>query len=240
MHLRLERASLAVALAAALCAPATAQAAPKKADHTILHLSETATRNLVRDRLRIALRVEQRGADPEALQSAINQKMAAALKEAKAVKPVEVETGFYRVDEERPKNGPAAWHGSQALILTGTDSAAMLKLAGKLQSDGLVMSSLAYELSPEAVRGAQTDLTDEALAALRRRAAAIAKRLDLSMLRYRDLRVGVAESGPPPIRYGGLQAAATAAPVAAPGEATVRVKITADVILGPPTPHDKP
>lgn len=236
----MRRAWLGVALAAGLCVPGPAHAARKRADHTILHLSQTAERNLVRDRLRIAMRVEERGADPVGLQSAINARMAAALKQARAVKPVAVETGYYRVDEERPKDRPAVWHGSQSLILTGTDAAAMLKLAGELQSEGLLMSSLAYELSPKALRGAESDLTDEALAGLGHRAAAIARRLHLSVLRYRELKVGNAESGPRPIRYGAVRAAGMAAPVAAPGEATVRVTITADVILGPAASREKP
>lgn len=229
-----------LALAAVLCSPAAAQAARAEKDHTILHLTQTTERNVVRDRLRIALRVEQRGADPETVQSAMNARMAAALKQAHRLKSAEVETGFYRVDEERRKQAPVEWHGSQSLILTGTDATAMLKLTGRLQSDGLLMSSLAYEISPEAVRGAETDLTDEALAGLHRRAAAIAGRLHLSVLRYRDLRVGNAESGPPPIRYRALQAAAMVAPVAAPSEATIRVTITADVILGPPARPGRP
>lgn len=230
-------AGLALAAALALAGPAPAQAAQKE-PHTILHLTQSAERNVVRDRLRIELRIEKSGLNPEGVQSAINTRMAAALEAARQVKAVEVETGVYRVGEERPKQGAVEWHGSQSLILTGTDASAMLTLAGKLQSDGLVMSSLAYEISREAVRGAETDLTDEALAGLHRRTAAIADRLHLSVLRYRDLKVGNAESGPPPIRYGALQAAAMAAPVAAPGEATIRVTITADVILGPPTPSE--
>ena len=55
------------------------------------------------------------------------------------------------------------------------------------------MSSLGYTVSPETVRGAEEDSTAEALAALDRRAAAIAERLHLSVRGYRDLKVGNAD-----------------------------------------------
>ena len=142
----------------------------------MLHLSQTAERKVVRDLLRIELRAEETGADPLALQSAINRRMAAALDRAHQVQGVEVETGTYAVNEEQPQNGPSRWRGSQSVILTGKNADAVLKLAGTLQSDGLLMSSLGYEVSPETVRGAEKDLTAEALAGLDHRAASIAER----------------------------------------------------------------
>ena len=97
------------------------------------------------------------------------------------------------------------------------------------------MSSIAYEASPETVRGAEEDLTAEALAALDRRAASIADRMHLAVLRYRDLRVGNAETGGRPApRFAAM--AAMAAPVAEPGEATIRVTIEAELLLGPRQP----
>jgi uncharacterized protein len=197
---------------------------------TVLHLSQTAERMVLRDLLRIDLRVEETGADPLAVQSSINRRMAAALDRAHQVQGVRIETGSYGVGEERPQSGPSRWRGSQSLILRSTAADAALKLAGALQSDGLLMSSVAYETSPETVRGAEEDLTAEALAALDRRAGSIADRMHLAVLRYRDLHVGNAETeGRPVPRFA---AAAMAAPVAEPGEATIRVTIEAELVLG--------
>jgi predicted secreted protein len=120
------------------------------------------------------------------------------------------------------------------VILTGKDAASMVKLAGGLQSDGLSTSSLAYEVSPETVRGAEEDLTAEALAALDHRAASIAGYMHLTVLRYRDLRVGNAETGGRPVPR--FAAMAAAAPVAEPGEAMVRVTIEAELLLAPQRP----
>ena len=223
---------LAQAVAIALCAapPALAQDADRQT--TVLHLSQTAERTVMRDLLRIELRVEETGADARSVQTAINRRMAAALDRAHQVQGVRVETGSYNVGEERPQNGPARWRGSQSVILTGKDADSMLKLAGALQSDGLSTTSLGYEVSPETVRGAEEDLTAEALAALDHRAASIAGFMHLAILRFRDLHVGNAETGGRPVPR--FAAMAAAAPVAEPGEAVVRVAVDAELILVPP------
>jgi uncharacterized protein len=217
-----------------LCAAGAALAQPAEQQLTVLHLSQTAERSMLRDLLRIDLRVEETGADPLTIQSSINRRMATALDRAHQVQGVQVETGSYGVSEERPQSGPSRWRGSQSLILRSKAADAALKLAGALQSDGLLMSSMAYEASPEIVRGAEEDLTAEGLAALDRRAASIAGHMHLAVLRYRDLRVGNAETEGRPIPR--FAAAAMAAPVAEPGEATIRVTIEAELLLGAPRP----
>ena len=217
------------------CAAGGTLAQPADQQMTVLHLSQTAERSVLRDLLRIDLRVEETGTDPLTIQSAINRRMAAALDRAHQVQGVRIETGSYGVGEERPQSGPSRWRGSQSLTLRSKAADAALKLAGALQSDGLLMSSMAYEASPETVRGAEEDLTAEALAALDRRAASIADRMHLAVLRYRDLHVGNAETeGRPVPRF--ATAAMAAAPVAEPGEATIRVTIEAELVLGAPRP----
>jgi predicted secreted protein len=210
-------------------APVLAQDADRQT--TVLHLSQTAERSVMRDLLRVELRVEETAADARSVQTAINRRMAAALDRARQVQGVRVETGSYNVGEERPQNGPARWRGSQSLSLIGKDADATLKLAGALQSDGLSTTSLAYEVSPETVRGAEEDLTAQALAALDHRAASIAGYTHLAVLRYRDLRVGNAETGGRPMPR--MAAMATAAPVAEPGEAVIRVTVEAELLLSP-------
>jgi predicted secreted protein len=223
-----------LAIGLSLCAAGTALAQPAEQQMTVLHLSQTAERSVLRDLLRIDLRVEETGADPLTIQSSINRRMATALDRAHQVQGVQVETGSYGVSEERPQSGPSHWRGSQSLILRSKVADAALKLAGALQSDGLLMSSMAYEASPEIVRGAEEDLTAEGLAALDRRAASIAGHMHLAVLRYRDLRVGNAETEGRPIPR--FAAAAMAAPVAEPGEATIRVTIEAQLLLGAARP----
>ena len=230
------RAGSLFAIGFVLCATSSTLAQPAdQQTTTVLHLSQTAERNMLRDLLRIDLRVEEAGADPLTIQSAINRRMAAALDRAHQVQGVRVETSSYSVGEERPQSGPSRWRGTQSLVLRSRAADAALKLAGALQSDGLLMSSMAYEASPETVRGAEEDLTGEALAVLDRRAASIADRMHLGVLRYRDLHVGNAETeGRPVPRF--AAAAMAAPPVAEPGEAAIRVTIEAELLLGAQRP----
>lgn len=223
-----------LALGLGLCTEpaAIAQDADRRA--TVLHLSQTAERTVMRDLLRIELRVEEVGPDARSVQNAINRRMAAALDRVHQVQGVRLETGAYNVGEEHPQNSGVRWRGSQAIALTGRDADSMLKLAGTLQSDGLSTSALGYEISPETIRGAEEDLTVEALAALDHRAVSIAGNMQLAVLRYRDLRVGNAETGGRPLpRFGAM---AMAAPVAEPGEAVIRVTVEAELLLVPPRP----
>jgi predicted secreted protein len=220
---------LALMLITPMSAAQTAEPAP-----TVLHLTQTAERKVVRDLLRAELHVEETGADPLVLQDAVNRRMSSALQRAHQVQGVVDETGSYQVSEEQQQNGPHRWRASQSLTLSGKAADALLKLAGALQSDGLLMSSMAFEVSPETVRGAEEDLTAEALAGLAQRASAIADRIHLSVVRYQDVRVGNAETGGQPMPR--FAAMAMAAPVAQPGEAVIRVTVSADLVLGPPRP----
>ena len=113
----------------------------------------------------------------------------------------------YRVPLSRQEEFERAWSDAEAALRGASEC-------------------LAYEVSPEVVRGAEEDLTAEALAALDRRAASIAGRTHLTVLRYRDLRVGNAETGGRPMpRFAAMMP--TMAPVAEPGEGLIRVTIEA-------------
>ncbi len=200
----------------------------------VLHLTQTVERKVTPDLLRIELRVEETGADAVAVQAAINRKMTRALDRARHVLGVQARYRFLWRRRGAAGAWPSHWRGSQSLSLTGKAPDAMLKLAGALQADGLLMSSIGYQVSPEILRGTQEDLTAEALAGLAARAASIAERMHLAVLGYRDLRVGNAESGDglrPMLRM--AAPAAMPAPVAAPGETTIRLSVEAELLLGP-------
>lgn len=224
----MQRWLLAPVLVLALAGPALADPpAP-----TVLHLVQTAKKKLARDVLHVELRAEKTGADAQTVEATINAAMAKALDQAKQAAGIEVETGSYSVYHVESQS---QWSGSQSLFLGGADSGAVLKLAGALQAQGLVMSNMGYEASHGVLRGAEDELTNEALAALDKRAASVAQQLHLSVLGYRDLTVGNAQTaGQPMPRFGPMEARAAPmpAPVAAPGEATVSVTVNADILLG--------
>ena len=204
-------------------------------DNTVLHLSETATREVRQDRLTIEMRADVSGPDAGRVQATINRRMAAALERAKAAPAVRTETRGYWVQRERPANAPARWHGVQTAALIGTDTAAVLKLAGELQQGGLVMSRLTYDVAPDTMRAAEDDLTTAALQRLKERVDHVARDMGLVLRSFRDLRVGNVAGNQPPPRplFMGARAEAAAAPppAAEPGETTLTVTASADVVL---------
>jgi predicted secreted protein len=224
-----------------LLIPALLAVSPAYADQTdvgaptVLHLTQSAERRITRDLLHVDMRAEGKGADPKAVEAGINRLMAKALAEAKQVPGIEVSNGGYNVYRDASSS---EWTGSQSLFLGGTDSGALLSLAGTLQAGGMVMSNLGYEVAPATVRGAESVLTVEALSGLGQRAAAIAQQLHVSVLGYRNLTVGNAETsgGPMPRFAATATASPMSAPVAAPGEGTVRVTVSADILLGTKKP----
>jgi uncharacterized protein len=233
----MQRWLLAPVLVLAAAGPALAEPPPSSNGPTVLHLTQTAEKKLTRDVLHVELRAEKTGGDAQTVQSAINQIMAKALDQAKQAQGIEVETGSYSVNHIETQS---EWSGNQSLYLSGGDSGAVLKLAGALQGQGLVMSTMGYEASRKVLRGAEDALTSEALAGLAARAAAIAQDLHLSVLGYRNLDVGNAQTqGAPMPRFAAMATGAAAGmplPVAAPGEATVSVIVNADILLGQKQP----
>lgn len=225
------RPSPALALLAALASPALAAEPPGDAG-TLLHLSEQAARPVVRDELRAVLRVEATDSDAARLQAEINRRMDDAVARAKRVAGVTVFTTGYAAYQQPQKDRPPQWHGSAGLTLTAHDAAALLTLVGELQQNGLLMSNLGYELTPEAARSVEEALTAEALTRLRQRAERVAADLGLAVIRLRDVQVGNAV-GASPVPRVFAAAAAAPPPAAEPGAAEVAVSVNAEVELGP-------
>jgi predicted secreted protein len=214
---------------------AQAPAAAGDDDSTLLHLNQTATRDVAQDRLTVEIRVDVSGGDAASVQAAVNRRMATALERAKAAASVRTETRGYWVQQERPPNAPARWHGVETLALIGTDTAAVLKLAGALQQDGLVMSRLSYDVAPDTAKAIEDELTTTALQRLKERVDRIAKDMGLVVRSFKALRVGNVSGNAPPqpflMRTAAPAAAAAPPPAAQPGETTLEVSVDADVVL---------
>ena len=204
-------------------------------DKVVLQLGESAERVVTQDRIRAHLRVELGGTDPRALQGQVNQKMAAALDKAKAVPAVKAETQGYFVYEDKTMKRGQRWWGSQSLTLTSFESAALLTLVGQLQEDGLLIQGLGYELAPETRRRIERELVPDAIQRIKDTAATVAKSLDLPKVEIVKVRLGETQAPPIP-RFGApmmamAERAQIAPPVAEPGEATVMIRIEAEVAL---------
>jgi len=89
-----------------LCTSALAFAQDTEQRMTVLHLNQTAERTVIRDLLRIELRVEETGADARSVQAEINRRMAAA-------------RGKRKVCESRPAPTMSAKSGHRTPRRTG-------------------------------------------------------------------------------------------------------------------------
>ena len=211
-------------------------ALPALAD-TSIHLDQQAQKVVPRDRLQADLRVEASGPDSRAVQDEVNRHMATALAKARKNGALTVQSGGYGVYRDQPQKGvPEVWHASQSLTLVSKDFDAVLKLSGELQNDGLVMSALRFSLAPEALRAAQSDLTAQALSALRDRAGEVAADLGMSVAQYKDIVVGNAAEGYEsrrPVMFAKAASAplAVAPPEAEAGESTITLSVQAEVVL---------
>lgn len=225
--------ALLAAAAPARAQPTGAGAAYGDPGDTVLHLSETATRQVPQDRLTIELRADVTGPDAARVQATVNRRMATALERAKDAPTVRTETRGYWVRQERPVNVAPRWRGVETIALVGTDTAAVLKLAGTLQQAGLVMSQLTYDVAPETMKAAEDELTTAALQRLKDRVDHVAKDMGLVLRNFRELHVGNVGGNPPPPRpflMGAMAKEVTPAP-AEPGETTLTVTASADVVL---------
>jgi uncharacterized protein len=202
------------------------------ADATLLMLSQRAEKAVPRDRLTAELRTEATGADPAKLQAGINRTMTAALARAKEVPGVAVETTSYTVYQRRTGE-TLRWQASQGLRLSSRDFGALLGLAGALQARGLVLADLTPSVAPESVARVEDELTNEALARLKRRADAIAAALGQKVERFRELRVGNATTGGMVRPMAVLRSAAAPPPVVEAGDATVSLSVDATIALVP-------
>lgn len=208
---------------------------PAMAD-TTLHLDQQAQKVVPRDRLQAELRVEASGPDSRAVQDEVNRRMGSALAKARKSGALTVQSGGYSVYREQPPKGPEVWHANQSLGFTSKDFDAVLKLSGELQSDGLVMSNLRFYLAPETLRAAQSELTAQALSALRDRANEIAADLGMSVAQYKDVTAGNATEGFEGRRPMMMAKALSAPPAMAPpeaegGDSTITLSVQAEVVL---------
>jgi len=215
-------------------------AAPALADEparTKLVLSATATREVEQDTLVGVLSAHAEAASARAAQATVNRMMTAAVETARAVASVRAASGGYRVHQQYDKDGrPGAWVADQDLRLTSREAAPLLELVGTLQADGLNVNGLSYQLSAEARRALEDELTVEAIQTLRSRADRVATSMGMRVLAITTLQVGEAPGQPPirPMFRATLaEAAPSPPPVALPDLETVSASVSAELVLVP-------
>lgn len=232
------RNSFAILVAAAFIAgSAAARAADAPvAPQGVVNLSASATTEVPRDMMTVTLSATRDGSDAAAVQVALKQALDAGLAEAKrAARPgqVEVQTGnFALFPRYNKQNTISGWQGNAELIVEGRDMQAIAALAGRIQS--MTIARVEYGLSRELRAKTEAELTAQAIANYRARAADAAKQFGYAGYTLREVSIDSGESRPPipAPRMRAMAAAASdeALPVEA-GKSTVSVSVSGSVQL---------
>lgn len=229
------RLRLAAALIAALLAagPAIAHDAPEP--QGVVLLSSSASVEVTKDLLTVALGTSREGPDAASVQSQLKQALDAALAEARKVaKPgqLEVQTGNFSLFPRHDRNGRiTGWQGSTELIVEGRDLAAIGALTGRITT--LTITRVMQGLSREARERVEAEVAAQAIARFRAKAADYAKAFGYAGYAIREVNVGAADGfAPVPVVRAAMamKAADEALPVEA-GQATVVVSVNGSVQL---------
>jgi predicted secreted protein len=208
----------------------------------LLNLNATEQEEVDQDTLNINLQFSVQGRDRIQLQNEVNEalrKTIALLEADGRVKFSTTQYQVYTIEAGRPSRTDVenpVWLAQQGISLASIDSAAVLELTGQLQALGLTVSAQYYSLSAARYEEVAARLLDAALIKLQQRADTAAG----SLGKNRAELVEVSLDGSPNFAYlekGMVMAmrgaADMATPVAAPGETTVSMSVSARAVLYP-------
>jgi predicted secreted protein len=172
----------------------------------VLNISSSASVEVTKDVLAVAFSVTREGADAQAVQSGLKQALDAALAEARKIaKPgqVEVQTGNFSLYPRytNPTKGGqpviSGWQGSAELLVQGKDITPIAQLSGRIQT--MTIARVGYSLSREAREKVETDLTAQAIARWRAKAALMAQQFGYSGYSVREVNVATNDAQRPPM-----------------------------------------
>jgi len=224
----------ALALSVALAAP-LAWSADTPPPQGVVSLSSSATLEVTRDLLSVTFNTTREGAEAATVQSQLKQALDAALAEArKAAKPgqVDVQTGNFTISPRYTNKGvPSGWQGSAELVVEGRDMQAIGQLSGRITT--LTINRVGYAISRELREKSESEVSAQAIARYRAKAADYAKQFGYSGYAIREVNVSSNEQQPIQ-RPMMMQAKAMSAPSedalpVEPGKGTVTVNVNGTV-----------
>lgn len=214
---------------------ARAQPSPYESPaHPVVTVTASASRDVTNDRMTAVLRAEADDMDASRAANQVNQRMARALAHAKAQAGVEARTAGYSSYQVSEPNKPARWRVSQSLSLESSDFVALSALVSKLQGDDrLLLSGVAFDVSPQARRTVENELTVDAIRRWQERAQIAARAFGAEHYRAGRVTVQTNELGrPQPMFKAGVAASASVAPISVEGGTSeVTVAVSGEAIL---------
>jgi predicted secreted protein len=202
----------------------------------ILTVTASAETQIANDRMQALLRAEAESDDPGQAASQVNARMAHALTRARQASGIEVSTGGYSSYQVGDKDH-LRWRVTQSMTLQGKDFAALTRLASALQSDdGLLLSGLAFSVSPAARRATENALFGQAIRAWQARAELAAQAFGKQAWRPGRVNIQTEDQGrPQPMLRAQTFGAAASSPVSVEGGSSdLAVVVCGEVILAPP------
>ena len=224
---------LGVAFCAALLG-GRAAAAETPPPQGVVSLSASASVEVVRDLLTVTLSTTREGADAATVQSQLKQALDAALAEAKrAAKPgqLEVQTGNFSISPRYTNKGASnGWQGSAELVLEGRDMQAIGQLTGRITT--LTIARVGYNLSRELREKSEGEVSAQAIARYRAKAADYAKQFGYAGYAIREVNVNANEQMPPrgvPMQMKAMAVASEEALPVEAGKGVVSVNVNGTV-----------
>jgi predicted secreted protein len=189
----------AVALIVLVAAQTTwADAAPPP--QGVVSLSASASLEVTKDLLSITLNTTREGQDAGSVQSQLKQALDAALTEAKKVaRPgqLDVQTGGFSLAPRYTNKGVVSgWQGSAELIVEGRDMQAIGQLTGRITT--LTIARVGYGLSRELREKSEGEVSAQAIARYRAKAADYAKQFGYGSYVIREVSVSGNEQSAAP------------------------------------------
>jgi predicted secreted protein len=211
---------------------AQAEVAPPQG---VVSLASSASIEVTKDLMSVTLTAMREGQDAATVQTQLKQALDAALAEAKkAARPgqLDVQTGNFSLYPRYSNKGVvSAWQGVTELVIEGRDMQAIGQLTGRIST--MTIAHVGYNLSRELREKVEGDVTAQAIARYRAKAAEYAKQFGYGGYAIREVNVA---SGEPPVyvqapmmRSKAMSAAADEALPVEPGKGVVSVNVSGTV-----------
>jgi predicted secreted protein len=228
---------LASMTAPALAAPTAADLAGALVPQGVVSLSSSASVEVTRDVLGVTFNTTKEGTDAGAVQSQLKQALDAALAEAKkAARPgqLDVQTGNFSLSPRYTSKGVVnGWQGSAELIVEGRDMQAIGQLTGRITT--LTINRVGYSMSRELREKSEAEVSGQAIARYRAKAADYAKQFGYSGYTIREVNVSTNEQQQPvpmaAMRMKTMSAASDESLPVEAGKGTVTVSVNGTVQL---------
>jgi predicted secreted protein len=200
-----------------------------------IKLHNSASAEVKNDVLIAILYAQKEGNDPAALTNSVNRLITQALKEAKGIAGVKVQTLGYQTSPIYQQQRLSGWRVRQSIRLQSMHSDRLSELLHKLQST-LALDSISYAISPAQRQKVEERLTLEVIDAFRKRADLVAKQFGRDTYRLVELSIQASDHTRQPNRLRANmmsmeRASTTTAPALAAGSQTLRIEASGTIEL---------